>query len=49
MLVDYEIEDIDPGKLLDLCTRMILLQLFDQDEHLLYLAERYLRQERQTA
>lgn len=40
MLVDYEIEDIDPGKLLDLCTRMILLQLFDQDEHLLYLAER---------
>lgn len=25
MLVDYEIEDIDPGKLLDLCTRMILL------------------------
>ena len=40
MLVDYQIDDIDPEKLLDLCTRMILQQLFDQDEHLLYLAEK---------
>ncbi len=40
MLVDYQMEDIDSEKLLDLCTRMILQQLFDQDEHLLYLAEK---------
>ncbi len=40
MLVDYKLEDIDPKKRLDLCTRMILQQLFDQDEHLLYLAEK---------
>ncbi len=40
MLVDYQMDDIDPEELMDLCTRMILQQLFDQDEHLLYLAEK---------
>lgn len=40
MLLTYEIEDVDPEKLLKLCTRMILQQLFDQDDRLLELSWR---------